>query len=61
MAETLIVTPDAVQMKPGTSGKIKDLTVMHVHQGAPYITFLESAPHHYAQVHSHSEDEIMVV
>ena len=34
---------------------------MHVHEGAPYITFLESAANHYAQVHSHSEDEIMVV
>ena len=34
---------------------------MHVNEGAPHITFLESAPNHYAQVHSHSEDEVMVV
>jgi mannose-6-phosphate isomerase-like protein (cupin superfamily) len=61
MAETVIVTPDDIQMKPGTRGQIKDLTVMHINEGAPYITFLESAPNHYAQVHSHSEDEIMVV
>jgi cupin superfamily acireductone dioxygenase involved in methionine salvage len=61
MAETMIVTPDQIQMRPGTRGYVKDLTVMHVHEGAPYITFIESAPNHYAQVHSHSEDEIMVV
>jgi mannose-6-phosphate isomerase-like protein (cupin superfamily) len=58
---TTIVTPDKIEMRPGTTGRIKDLTVMHVHEGAPYITYLESAPNHYAQVHSHSEDEIMVV
>jgi len=61
MAETLIVTPDEIKLRPGTRGNVKDLQVMHVHEGAPYITFLESAPHHYAQVHSHSEDEVMVV
>jgi mannose-6-phosphate isomerase-like protein (cupin superfamily) len=61
MAETIIVTPDQIEMRPGTRGNIKGLTVMHVNEGAPYITFLESAPHHYAQVHSHSEDEVMVV
>jgi mannose-6-phosphate isomerase-like protein (cupin superfamily) len=61
MAETMIVTPDQIEMRPGTRGNIKGLTVMHVNEGAPYITFLESAPHHYAQVHSHSEDEVMVV
>jgi mannose-6-phosphate isomerase-like protein (cupin superfamily) len=61
MAETVIVTPDQIEMRPGTRGYIKGLTVMHVNEGAPYITFLESAPNHYAQVHSHSEDEVMVV
>jgi mannose-6-phosphate isomerase-like protein (cupin superfamily) len=61
MAETTIVTPDQIELRPGTRGNIKGLTVMHVNEGAPYITFLESAPHHYAQVHSHSEDEVMVV
>src|SRR5438105_831080 len=61
MAETVIVTPDQVQLRPGTRGQVKDLKVMHVNEGAPYITFIESAPNHYAQVHSHSEDEIMVV
>jgi mannose-6-phosphate isomerase-like protein (cupin superfamily) len=61
MAETMIVTPDQIEMRPGTRGYIKGLTVMHVNEGAPYITFLESAPNHYAQVHSHSEDEVMVV
>lgn len=61
MAETLIVTPDQINLRPGTRGYVKDLTVMHVHEGAPYITFIESAPNHYAQVHSHSEDEVMVV
>jgi cupin superfamily acireductone dioxygenase involved in methionine salvage len=61
MTETVIVTPDQIEMRPGTRGYIKGLTVMHVNEGAPYITFLESAPNHYAQVHSHSEDEVMVV
>jgi hypothetical protein len=61
MAETVIVTPDQVQLRPGNRGYIKGLTVMHVHEGAPYITILESPPHHHAQVHSHSEDEVMVV
>ena len=61
MAETVIVTPDQIQMRPGTRGYVKDLTIMHVHEGAPYITFIESPANHYAQVHSHSEDEIMVV
>src|SRR5262249_50034033 len=61
MAETVIVTPDQIKLRPGTTGHVKGLQVMHVHEGAPYITFLESAPHHYAQVHSHSEDEVMVV
>jgi mannose-6-phosphate isomerase-like protein (cupin superfamily) len=61
MTETVIVTPEQIEMRPGTRGNIRGLTVMHVNEGAPYITFLESAPHHYAQVHSHSEDEVMVV
>jgi mannose-6-phosphate isomerase-like protein (cupin superfamily) len=61
MAETTIVTPDQIELRPGARGNIKGLMVMHVNEGAPYITFLESAPHHYAQVHSHSEDEVMVV
>lgn len=61
MTATVIVTPDQIQMRPGTRGYVKDLTVMHVREGAPYITFIESAPNHYAQVHSHSEDEVMVV
>src|SRR5882724_12592162 len=61
LAETVIVTPDDVQLRPGTLGYVKGLTVMHVNEGAPYITFLESPPNHHAQVHSHSEDEVMVV
>jgi mannose-6-phosphate isomerase-like protein (cupin superfamily) len=61
MAETVVITPDQVELRPGTRGYVKDLTVMHVREGAPYITFIESAPNHYAQVHSHSEDEVMVV
>jgi len=61
MAETVVITPDQVELRPGTRGYVKDLTVMHVREDAPYITFIESAPNHYAQVHSHSEDEVMVV
>ncbi len=61
MAQTIIVTPDKVELKPGTRGQVKDLMVMRINEGAPYISFLESQPNHYAQVHSHSEDEIMVV
>src|SRR4029453_19434514 len=61
MAETVIVTPEQIQLPPGPRGHIKGLTVMHIHEGAPYISILQSAPHHYAQVHSHSEDEVMVV
>ena len=61
MAETVIVTPDQIELRPGTKGNVKGLMVMHVNEGAPYITFLESAPNHYAQVHSDSEDEVMVV
>jgi mannose-6-phosphate isomerase-like protein (cupin superfamily) len=58
---TVIVTPDKIAMRPGTTGRIEGLQVMHVHEGAPYITFLESQANHYAQIHSHTEDEIMVV
>jgi len=58
---TVIVTPDKITMRPGTTGRIEGLQVMHVHEGAPYITFLESQANHYAQIHSHTEDEIMVV
>ena len=61
MAETVIVTPDQIELRPGTRNYVKDLMVMHVREGAPYITFIESAPNHYAQVHSHSVDEVMVV
>lgn len=61
MTETIIVTPDEIHLRPGKIGNVKGLHVMHVHEGAPYITYLESAANHYAQVHSHSEDEIMVV
>ena len=61
MAETMIVTPDEVTLRPGKLGLVKDLTIMHVKEGAPYITFIESPANHHAQVHSHSEDEIMVV
>ena len=61
MAETVIVTPDQVELRPGTRGYVKDLMVMHIREGAPYITFIESAPNHYAQIHSHSVDEVMVV
>src|SRR5258707_9943922 len=58
---TLIVTPDQIALRPGSRGYVKDLQVMHVHEGAPYITFIESGANHYAQTHSHSEDEVMVV
>jgi mannose-6-phosphate isomerase-like protein (cupin superfamily) len=61
VTETLIVTPDQVQLRPGARGYVKDLMIMHVCEGAPYVTFIESAPNHHAQVHSHSEDEVMVV
>jgi len=61
MTTTVIVTPDEIKLRPGTRGNVAGLMVMHVNEGAPYITFLESAPNHYAQVHSHSEDEVMVV
>ncbi len=61
MAETVIVTPDQIALRPGSRGFVKGLSVMHVNEGAPYITFIESPANHYAQVHSHSEDEIMVV
>jgi mannose-6-phosphate isomerase-like protein (cupin superfamily) len=58
---TIIVTPDQVELRPGTRQYVKGLSIMHVREGAPYITFIESPASHYAQVHSHSEDEIMVV
>ena len=58
---TTIVTPDQIALRPGTRGNVKGLQVMHVHEGAPYITFIESGASHYAQTHSHSEDEVMVV
>lgn len=61
MTATMIVTPDEIKLRPGTKGNVAGLMVMHVNEGVPYITFLESAPNHYAQVHSHSEDEVMVV
>jgi mannose-6-phosphate isomerase-like protein (cupin superfamily) len=61
MPETIIMTPDKVALRPGSRGYVKGLQVMHVKEGAPYITFIESAANHYAQVHSHSEDEVMVV
>jgi mannose-6-phosphate isomerase-like protein (cupin superfamily) len=61
MAETIIMTPEQVELRPGSRGYVKGLSVMHVKEGAPYITIIESPANHYAQVHSHSEDEIMVV
>jgi mannose-6-phosphate isomerase-like protein (cupin superfamily) len=61
MAETVIVTPDQIELRPGKLGLVAGLNIMHVKEGAPYITFIESPANHHAQVHSHSEDEIMVV
>jgi mannose-6-phosphate isomerase-like protein (cupin superfamily) len=61
MTETVIITPDQIVLRPGTRGNVKGLNVMHVNEGVPYITYIESPANHYAQVHSHSEDEIMVV
>jgi mannose-6-phosphate isomerase-like protein (cupin superfamily) len=61
MPETIIMTPDQVALRPGKLGLVAGLNIMHVKEGAPYITFIESPANHYAQVHSHSEDEIMVV
>jgi hypothetical protein len=61
MSETIIMTPDQVELRPGKLGLVQGLNIMHVKEGAPYITFIESPANHYAQVHSHSEDEIMVV
>ena len=55
------LSPDQIALRPGSRGNVKGLQVMHVHEGAPYITFLESGANHYAQTHSHSEDEVMVV
>jgi len=55
---------DAVSVGDGRRDpvlRIEGLQVMHVHEGAPYITFIESGANHYAQTHSHSEDEVMVV
>src|SRR5262245_21058832 len=60
MTETTIVTPDQIEMRPVRRRNIKGLMVIHVNAGAPYITFLESAPHHYAHVHSLSDVEAMM-
>ena len=61
MAETLVVTPDQIKLRPGSSGNVEGLHSMPLHEGKPYITVIESPPNTYAQVHSHSEDEVMVV
>jgi mannose-6-phosphate isomerase-like protein (cupin superfamily) len=61
MAEIVVVTPDQIHLRPGTGANVKGLNVMHVREGKPYITVIESPPNTHAQVHSHSEDEVMVV
>jgi mannose-6-phosphate isomerase-like protein (cupin superfamily) len=61
MAETVVVTPDQIHLRPGTTGNVKGLQTMRIHEGSPYITVIESPANTYAQVHSHSEDEVMVV
>jgi hypothetical protein len=61
MATTVIVTPDQIKLRPGTDGNVKGLFTMRIHEGSPYVTCIESPANHYAQVHSHSGDEIMVV
>ena len=61
MAEIVVVTPDQIHLRPGTGGNVKGLNTMRVHEGSPYVTVIESPPNTYAQVHSHSEDEVMVV
>jgi len=61
MAEIVVVTPDQIHLQPGSGANVKGLNVMHINEGKPYITVIESPPNTYAQVHSHSEDEVMVV
>lgn len=61
MAEIVVVTPDRIRLNPGTGANVKGLNTMRIHEGAPYVTVIDSPPHTYAQVHSHSEDEMMVV
>lgn len=61
MSETIVVTPDQIELRPGTGANVKGLNVMRVHDGSPYVNIIESPPNTYAQVHSHSEDEVMVV
>jgi quercetin dioxygenase-like cupin family protein len=61
MSGTIILTPDKLQLRPGKEGNVKGLFTHRLHEGNPHVTCIESPANHYAQVHSHSEDEIMVV
>jgi mannose-6-phosphate isomerase-like protein (cupin superfamily) len=61
MADIVVVTPDQIHLRPGTGANVKGLNVFHIWEGSPYINVIESPPNTYAQVHSHSEDEVMVV
>jgi len=62
MTGIVIVTDDQIVLRAGKgTGPIKGLQSMRIMSGAPHITYLNSPPHHYALVHSHTEAEIMVV
>jgi hypothetical protein len=62
MTGIVVCTDDQIDTQPGKgTGLIKGLKTMRVATGSPHITYLNSPPHFYAKVHSHTEAEFMVV
>jgi mannose-6-phosphate isomerase-like protein (cupin superfamily) len=59
MPKMTIVTENQIKLKPG-SGKIPGLESMNL-SATPFVSYLNTRPNHYAPVHSHDEDEVMVV
>lgn len=60
MTNTMILTENEIVLGPG-KGRIQGLETMRVLTGSPHVNYLNSKPHHYAPVHSHTESELMVV
>lgn len=60
MAGTMILSEEEITLGPG-KGRIQGLQTMRVMTGSPHVNYLNSLPHHYAPVHSHTESELMVV
>ena len=59
MPNMKIVTENEIKLNPG-KGKIPGLETMNL-MSTPHTSYLNTKPHHYAPVHSHDLEEVMVV